>query len=377
MGTDEDETEHQRQFSAAVSVIQGLPKNGAYRPSYEEMLRFYSYYKQATLGPCSIPRPGFWDPIGRYKWDAWNQLGDMTQEDAMCAYINEMKSVAQKIIDTVPLDDQSPDMFEPFRPLYEVIPDMPRPPDSFFETSSDSSLEVYSPLSMTELVEKRHIDLLNSTEEEPESVLTEAVCSPSPSSSTPQTSIPQDEPVLPHSLLDQQEAEKRCDPIGAAAHPVKNIHSWESSSDYFCDSMEEAEPVQELEGLSSLIEEHHFQSAEDAPVSMHHSSEQKTVTLRDPKSDIEIVPQSTSESWPGSQSEPSNSNNSSGSQVEKEHFSQQLSPQIAATVAALHDSIQGICQRLEGLEKLLQGQQVEEPPHQPDKETPQLKARCM
>lgn len=41
---------------------------GSYRPSYEEMLRFYSYYKQATMGPCLVPRPGFWDPIGRYKW---------------------------------------------------------------------------------------------------------------------------------------------------------------------------------------------------------------------------------------------------------------------------------------------------------------------
>lgn len=32
------------------------------------MLRFYSYYKQATAGRCQEPRPGFWDPIGRYKW---------------------------------------------------------------------------------------------------------------------------------------------------------------------------------------------------------------------------------------------------------------------------------------------------------------------
>lgn len=39
-----------------------------------------------------------------------------------------------QIIDTVPLEDTSPELFEPFRPLYEVIPDMPRPPDSFFKT---------------------------------------------------------------------------------------------------------------------------------------------------------------------------------------------------------------------------------------------------
>uniref|UniRef100_A0A3B4H3V3 ACB domain-containing protein n=1 Tax=Pundamilia nyererei TaxID=303518 RepID=A0A3B4H3V3_9CICH len=25
-------------------------------------------YKQAVCGPCTVPRPGFWDPVGRYKW---------------------------------------------------------------------------------------------------------------------------------------------------------------------------------------------------------------------------------------------------------------------------------------------------------------------
>ncbi|XP_062072752.1 acyl-CoA-binding domain-containing protein 4 isoform X6 [Lepus europaeus] len=121
----------QKQFQAAVSVIQNLPKNGSYRPSYEEMLRFYSYYKQATMGPCLVPRPGFWDPIGRYKWDAWNSLGKMSREEAMSAYIAEMKLVAQKVIDTVPLGEVAEDMFAYFEPLYQVIPDMPKPPEAF------------------------------------------------------------------------------------------------------------------------------------------------------------------------------------------------------------------------------------------------------
>uniref|UniRef100_A0A8C2UBU6 Acyl-CoA binding domain containing 4 n=1 Tax=Coturnix japonica TaxID=93934 RepID=A0A8C2UBU6_COTJA len=85
------------QFQAAVRVIQGLPRSGSYRPSYEEMLRFYSYYKQATAGRCQEPRPGFWDPIGRYKWDAWHSLGRMSREEAMAAYVAEMKKVAQKV----------------------------------------------------------------------------------------------------------------------------------------------------------------------------------------------------------------------------------------------------------------------------------------
>uniref|UniRef100_A0A8C2WPU4 ACB domain-containing protein n=1 Tax=Cyclopterus lumpus TaxID=8103 RepID=A0A8C2WPU4_CYCLU len=38
-------------------------------PSDDMLLMFYSYYKQATLGPCNIPRPnGFWDTSGKAKW---------------------------------------------------------------------------------------------------------------------------------------------------------------------------------------------------------------------------------------------------------------------------------------------------------------------
>ncbi|XP_034271900.1 acyl-CoA-binding domain-containing protein 4 isoform X1 [Pantherophis guttatus] len=136
MGLKTEEANCQTQFEAAVQVIQGLPRNGSYRPSYEEMLRFYGYYKQATMGQCQIPRPGFWDPIGRYKWDAWKSLGKMTKEEAMAAYIMEMKKAAQKVINTMPMDKASEDMFSYFEPLYEVIHDMPRPPESFFKKKS-------------------------------------------------------------------------------------------------------------------------------------------------------------------------------------------------------------------------------------------------
>uniref|UniRef100_A0A8C3QQU3 ACB domain-containing protein n=1 Tax=Cyanoderma ruficeps TaxID=181631 RepID=A0A8C3QQU3_9PASS len=139
------------QFRAAVQVIQGLPRSGAYRPSYEEMLRFYSYYKQATAGCCQGPRPGFWDPIGRYKWDAWHSLGRMSKEEAMAAYVAEMKKVAQKVIDTVPMDETTEEMFRYFEPLYEVIHDMPRPPESFFKSKGDVRLVGGDPGSTPEL----------------------------------------------------------------------------------------------------------------------------------------------------------------------------------------------------------------------------------
>uniref|UniRef100_A0A1I8JR26 ACB domain-containing protein n=1 Tax=Macrostomum lignano TaxID=282301 RepID=A0A1I8JR26_9PLAT len=44
-------------FDAAVGVIRSLPKEGAFKPSNELLLRLYSLYKQATEGPCRQPRP--------------------------------------------------------------------------------------------------------------------------------------------------------------------------------------------------------------------------------------------------------------------------------------------------------------------------------
>ncbi|XP_028424255.1 acyl-CoA-binding domain-containing protein 4 isoform X2 [Perca flavescens] len=132
--------DHQKRFQAAVDVIHNLPKNGSYQPSYDVMLRFYSLYKQAVCGPCTVSRPGFWDPVGRYKWDAWRRLGEMSSESAMAAYVDEMKKVAQEVIDSVPMTEKTASLFHHFEPLYLVIDDMPRPPDSLLTLREDSGV---------------------------------------------------------------------------------------------------------------------------------------------------------------------------------------------------------------------------------------------
>ncbi|XP_020656907.3 acyl-CoA-binding domain-containing protein 5 [Pogona vitticeps] len=115
----DDGSVYATRFEAAVKVIQSLPKNGSFQPSNEMMLKFYSFYKQATQGPCNSPRPGFWDPIGRYKWDAWSALGDMPKEEAMIAYVEEMK----KILETVPMTDKVEELLHVLGPFYEFVED--------------------------------------------------------------------------------------------------------------------------------------------------------------------------------------------------------------------------------------------------------------
>nr|XP_048693776.1 acyl-CoA-binding domain-containing protein 5 isoform X3 [Caretta caretta] len=110
---------HETRFEAAVKVIQSLPKNGSFQPTNEMMLKFYSFYKQATQGPCNSPRPGFWDPIGRYKWDAWSALGDMPKEEAMIAYVEEMK----KILESMPMTEKVEELLQVIGPFYEIVED--------------------------------------------------------------------------------------------------------------------------------------------------------------------------------------------------------------------------------------------------------------
>ncbi|OWF56064.1 Acyl-CoA-binding domain-containing protein 5 [Mizuhopecten yessoensis] len=84
-------TSPKERFDAAVKVIHGLPKNGPFQPSYEMMLNFYGYYKQATEGPCTKAKPWAWDVVAKKKWDAWTKLGDMDREQAMISYVEELK----------------------------------------------------------------------------------------------------------------------------------------------------------------------------------------------------------------------------------------------------------------------------------------------
>uniref|UniRef100_T1D9W4 Peroxisomal 3,2-trans-enoyl-CoA isomerase-like protein n=1 Tax=Crotalus horridus TaxID=35024 RepID=T1D9W4_CROHD len=62
-------------------------------PSDDIKLKLYGLYKQATVGPCNIPKPSILDFINKAKWDAWNSLGSMTQDSARQSYIELVLSL--------------------------------------------------------------------------------------------------------------------------------------------------------------------------------------------------------------------------------------------------------------------------------------------
>ncbi|KAG8039566.1 hypothetical protein G9C98_008209 [Cotesia typhae] len=70
----------------------------AYQPSHELQLRFYAYYKQAMEGPCQQPKPAFWEVVKKAKWDAWMKLGNMSRQEAMNNYVDELKKLLKQCL---------------------------------------------------------------------------------------------------------------------------------------------------------------------------------------------------------------------------------------------------------------------------------------
>nr|XP_020479725.1 acyl-CoA-binding domain-containing protein 5A-like [Monopterus albus] len=118
MAQDGDKHGLEEKFAAAVKVMQSLPEEGPFQPSDNMKLMFYSYYKQATSGPCNISRPsGFWDTCGKAKWDAWRSLGNMTKEDAMKNYIENI----QLILEAIPISDEVSDLVQKLGDFYTEV----------------------------------------------------------------------------------------------------------------------------------------------------------------------------------------------------------------------------------------------------------------
>lgn len=58
-----------------------------------ELLYFYSRYKQGIEGRCNVSKPSFFDFQGKQKWEAWHLLGDMSKTTAMLEYISQLSSI--------------------------------------------------------------------------------------------------------------------------------------------------------------------------------------------------------------------------------------------------------------------------------------------
>ncbi|KAK1329267.1 hypothetical protein QTO34_011448 [Cnephaeus nilssonii] len=76
-------------FEKAAAHLQSL----VHVASREQLLYLYARYKQAKVGNCNTPKPGFFDFEGKQKWEAWKALGDSSPSQAMQEYIAAVKKL--------------------------------------------------------------------------------------------------------------------------------------------------------------------------------------------------------------------------------------------------------------------------------------------
>ena len=97
MSNKEEIEEIKENFLFAVDSIKNSQSNnpGMKGPTDQERLKFYSLYKQATIGKCNTQQPWAINVVDRAKWDAWNSLGNMKKQDAMIKYCELFLDIRQ------------------------------------------------------------------------------------------------------------------------------------------------------------------------------------------------------------------------------------------------------------------------------------------
>jgi diazepam-binding inhibitor (GABA receptor modulator, acyl-CoA-binding protein) len=70
-------------FESAVAAVPRLSRD----PGNDVKLRLYGLYKQATEGDATGRRPGFTNPVGRAKYDAWAAVSGTGRADAEERYV--------------------------------------------------------------------------------------------------------------------------------------------------------------------------------------------------------------------------------------------------------------------------------------------------
>jgi acyl-CoA-binding protein len=77
------------EFQRAAEEVTQLPE----RPTGDDLLELYAFYKQSTKGDVTGKRPGFTDFVGRAKFDAWERIQGLEMDEAKRAYIRKVETL--------------------------------------------------------------------------------------------------------------------------------------------------------------------------------------------------------------------------------------------------------------------------------------------
>ena len=82
-------TEINSQFEQAAIAVKSLPE----RPDNDTMLQLYALFKQGSSGDVSGDKPGFFDFVATAKYEAWERIKGLSQDDAKNQYIDLVRKL--------------------------------------------------------------------------------------------------------------------------------------------------------------------------------------------------------------------------------------------------------------------------------------------
>ena len=80
--------ELRRKFDKYTSKVKNIQNI-----SDQDKLYLYSNYKQALFGNNNKEKPSILDRVEMEKWKAWNNLKDISSDEAMKSYIKKVKQL--------------------------------------------------------------------------------------------------------------------------------------------------------------------------------------------------------------------------------------------------------------------------------------------
>ena len=86
-------TETSSRFEQASVAAKSLPE----KPDNDTLLQLYALYKQGSAGDVSGDKPGLFDFVGAAKYDAWEKVKGLSQDDAMKQYVDLVQNLGGKI----------------------------------------------------------------------------------------------------------------------------------------------------------------------------------------------------------------------------------------------------------------------------------------
>ena len=88
-------TDTNSRFEQAAAAAKSLPD----KPDNDTLLQLYALFKQGSSGDVAGEKPGFFDFVAAAKYEAWEKLQGLSQDNAMQQYIDLVKHLGGSVSD--------------------------------------------------------------------------------------------------------------------------------------------------------------------------------------------------------------------------------------------------------------------------------------